>query len=199
MLLVSAVLFLGSVAGFSGDDARAVAAPPPLPIEKYLHETLPEAPVDKPKLKVDNFACYVCHGNYDGEELVVEHGMEKIGCIDCHGESLDHRNDEDNITPPGKMYPLEEVDKMCGACHHKHNVSAREVIERWQQRCPEKTNPKKIVCTDCHFQHRLQRRTVRWNKKTGEVIVRTQTEGAQLEDDLTSPGEQKPNRSRKGD
>jgi len=156
---------------FSRDDARAIAAPP-LSLDAYLDEKLPEAPKEKVKLKVDNFSCYVCHGNYDGEELVVSHGKEAIGCIDCHGKSYPHRNDEDNITPPDKMYPLDTVDKMCADCHDEHFASARKVIERWQERCPEKTDPKGIVCTDCHYQHRLNRRTVVWHKTTGEVIPR---------------------------
>ncbi|HUT95145.1 MAG TPA: ammonia-forming cytochrome c nitrite reductase subunit c552 [Thermoguttaceae bacterium] len=166
-----AVFALVYVADFSRDDARAVAAPP-LSLDGLLDEKLPEAPKEKEKLKVDNFACYVCHGNYDGEELVVSHGKEGTGCIDCHGKSYAHRNDEDNVTPPDKMYPLDAVDKMCADCHDEHIASARKVIERWQERCPEKADPKGIVCTDCHYQHRLQRRTVVWNKKTGEVILR---------------------------
>ena len=171
LLACSVVFAFGYVADFSRDDARAIAAPP-LSLDAYLDEKLPEAPKEKVKLKVDNFACHVCHGNYDGEELVVSHGKEAIGCIDCHGKSYAHRNDEDNITPPDKMYPLDTVDKMCADCHDEHIASARKVIERWQERCPEKPDPKGIVCTDCHYQHRLERRMVVWNKKTGEVILR---------------------------
>ena len=171
LLSLVAVFALGYFVDFSGDDVRAIAAPP-LSLDGFMDEKLPEAPKEKVKLKVDNFACYVCHGNYDGEELVVSHGKEGTGCIDCHGKSYAHRNDEDNITPPDKMYPLEAVDKMCGDCHDEHIAPAREVILRWQERCPEKTDPQGIVCTDCHYQHRLKRRTVVWNKKTGEVILR---------------------------
>jgi len=176
LLLACLVTFaLGIVAGFWRDDARAVAAPP-LSLEGYLDEKLPEAPKETEKLKVDNFSCYVCHGNYEGEELVVSHGKEAIGCIDCHGESYAHRNDEDNVTPPDKMYPPETIDKMCAECHEEHVASARDVIERWRERCPEKTNPNEIVCTDCHYQHRLERRVVVWHKRTGEVIPRGKKE-----------------------
>ena len=180
LLSIIAVLVAASWVGFVGESGRAVAAPPPLDISKYLDEKLPEAPKEKVKLKVDNFACYVCHGNYDGEELVVSHGVEAIGCIDCHGKSYEHRNDEDNITPPEKMYPLEAVDKMCGDCHEAHDVAAREVLQKWQERCPEKTDPKQIVCTDCHYQHRLERRMVRWNKKTGELIFKDEKQDENL-------------------
>jgi hypothetical protein len=44
------------------------------------------------------------------------------------------------------------------------------VITRWQQRCPEKRDVSQIVCTDCHGEHRLKNRTVRWNKTTGDLI-----------------------------
>jgi len=144
----------------------------PLSLEGFLDEKLPDAPKEKVELNVDNSACYVCHVNYETEGLVIKHGIEEIGCIDCHGESIDHRNDEDNITPPDIMYALDAIDEKCGECHDEHDAPAAEVIARWQDRCPQKTNPKKIVCTDCHFHHRLDRRTVQWNKKTGELIIR---------------------------
>ena len=169
LLLVPCLWLLGYVIEFAANDVRAAA--PPLSLEGYLDEKLPEAPAKTVKLKVDNSACYVCHANYDGEEMVVDHGIEKIGCIDCHGKSYAHRNDEDNITPPDKMYPLEEVDKMCADCHDTHDAPARKVIQRLQERCPEKTSPAQIVCTDCHYQHRLDRRTVRWDKKTGKLLL----------------------------
>jgi hypothetical protein len=54
-------------------------------------------------------------------------------------------------------------------------VAAREVLARWRERCPEKTEIKSIVCTDCHGYHRLARRTVRWNKKTGELLLRQES------------------------
>jgi formate-dependent nitrite reductase cytochrome c552 subunit len=119
----------------------------------------------------DNSACFVCHGNYDEEELALLHAKEEIGCVDCHGDSFDHRNDEDNVTPPDVMYWPARIDEACQECHDTHDVSAREVLKRWQERCPEKRDYKQVVCTDCHGYHRLQRRTVRWNKKTGELIV----------------------------
>jgi len=170
LLLAVAVVAAGLLVHVSGLPRGAVAAPPLVLDPELLKEGLPEDE-KREKLKVDNSACYVCHGNYDGEELVVTHGKEEVGCIDCHGESNDHRNDEDNITPPDTMYALVEVDDMCGECHDSHDATAREVLERWQQRCPDKAADE-VVCTDCHFHHRLERRVVRWNKKTGEVISR---------------------------
>jgi hypothetical protein len=187
----STVLLLLAAAGFlcdfSGSRAEAVAAAPPLSLEGFMDEKLPEAPEAKPKLKVDNSACYVCHGNYDGEELVVTHGMEDVSCMDCHGKSLAHRDDEDNITPPDKMFALDAIDSMCADCHDTHDAPARKVVERWQERCPAKTDVKELVCTDCHFQHRLAFRTVWWDKKTGELVIRKEGQRTKKAVDLTKP------------
>jgi hypothetical protein len=170
---------------------QAVAAPP-LSLEGYLDEKLPEAPECAEAAKVDNSACYVCHGNYDGEPLAATHASHKVGCMDCHGESLAHRNDEDNVTPPDKMYGPEDVKTMCRECHAKHNAPASDVIARWQQRCPAKTDPQKIVCTDCHFEHRMRFRTVWWNKKTGKLVVRKEGQRTKPAGDPTETGSDRP-------
>ena len=183
--VVLATLVLVSGVYFLSENDRAWGAPP-LSLEGFLDEKLPEASDDEPKLKVDNSACYVCHGNYDGESLVTKHGMEEIGCIKCHGESLEHRDDEDHVTPPDVMYPLEEIDKACRKCHEEHDAPAVKVVKRWRERCPKKTNPKELVCTDCHFQHRMKFRTVWWNKKTREFIIRKEGERIKRAVDNTS-------------
>lgn len=165
------VMLLGYLGYISPGGVQAVAAPP-LSLEGFLDEKLPEAPAEEEKIKADNESCYVCHGNYREEKFVLWHGKEDVGCIDCHGKSYEHRDDEDNITPPDKMYPLDAIKKCCEKCHEDHDAPARKVIARWRERCPEKTDPKTIVCTDCHGQHRLKMRVVRWNKKTGELLFR---------------------------
>jgi hypothetical protein len=171
-LTACCALVIAAWALTSAHRGSKTSAAPPLSLEGYLDEKLEEAPAEQKQLLVDNSACYVCHKNYDGEPLVMKHGAFEIGCVACHGESDDHRNDEENTTPPERMFALEDVDKMCSTmCHETHEASAKDVIARWRDRCPEKTNPDEIACTDCHFRHRLARRTVRWNKKTGELIV----------------------------
>jgi hypothetical protein len=148
---------------------------PPLVIDKSAPLLLDEPPAkakESQAFLIINDACYVCHNNYREEPLAVIHAKEETGCADCHGDSLDHRNDEDNITPPEIMYPLAKIDEACRECHDSHNVPAREVLTRWQERCPQKTDFSTVVCTDCHGFHRLERRVVRWNKETGELIVR---------------------------
>jgi formate-dependent nitrite reductase cytochrome c552 subunit len=146
---------------------------PPLIIDKdapRLLDTPAATAQDKPYLQI-NTACYVCHDNYKTELMSVQHAKEDIGCADCHGDSLEHRNDEDNITPPEIMYPAAKIDSMCQECHDTHDAPARQVLGRWQERCPEKTDFTTVVCTDCHGYHRLDNRTVRWDKETGDVLV----------------------------
>jgi hypothetical protein len=184
LLLAVVTVAFGYLVDFSGDDARVVAAPP-LSLEGLLDEKLPEAPEVDPDVKVDNSACYVCHENYNGEELVLQHAKEEVGCIDCHGKSSEHRDDEDNITPPDEMYGPGDIGKQCGECHEQHDADAVKVIGRWQERCPAKTDPKTIVCTDCHGTHRLRFRTVWWDKKTRKLIIRKEGQRTKVAPDLT--------------
>ncbi len=129
----------------------------------------PSAPQGTPKKRADNSACYVCHGNYDGETLETVHAEANVGCVQCHGESLGHRNDEAHRTPPEIMYPAEKIEAACQTCHDTHDVSAKKVLARWRQKCPTKTDPDQLVCTDCHGEHRLPRREVVWDKRTGKL------------------------------
>jgi len=170
LLLIVATLALVTLLQ-ERDDPQATGAPPPLSLEGLLDEKLPAAE-KQIKLAVDNSACYVCHRNLEKDELVVTHGKAEVACVDCHGQSLLHRNDEDNATAPDKMFGPDNIDTLCQSCHDEHDVPARAVIARWQERCAGKTRPETIVCTDCHFYHRLARRVVRWDKKTGQLIVR---------------------------
>lgn len=118
-----------------------------------------------------NQACFVCHVNYKEDPLVAWHASAEIGCTACHGTSYPHRNDENNTTPPDVMYPARKVDALCRKCHETHDAPAGAVIARWLERHPGKTDPKGIVCTDCHGDHRLKLRSVRWDKDTGELLT----------------------------
>ncbi len=156
-------------------------AAPPLSLDGYRDEKLPEAPHEAAGLDAINENCFVCHGNYRTEELVVSHAKAKVGCARCHGESLPHQRDEDHRTPPEKMYGRDGVDAMCRACHETHDAPALKVLTRWRDRCPQKTDPRQIVCTDCHYNHRLVARTVAWDrnsrKPTPAGKAKTQTQG----------------------
>ncbi|MHC4646917.1 MAG: cytochrome c3 family protein [Planctomycetota bacterium] len=93
-----------------------------------------------------NAACYVCHIGFVKEQISKVHLGKDIGCIDCHGLSAPHANDENiGATPPDIMFERDEVDTMCLKCHSRHEISAEE-LAKYQ------SHP---VCTDCHGSHRL--------------------------------------------
>ena len=152
---------------------------PPLIVDKKAPRLAPQAappaardePVANPAA-AENESCYVCHGDYREEPMVGWHLKANVSCVKCHGPSHAHRDDEDNVTPPDVMYAAAEIDAACQKCHEDHLAPARKVIATWKQRCPQKTNPDDVVCTDCHGQHRRPFRTVQWDKKTRELIVR---------------------------
>jgi hypothetical protein len=172
--------------------------PPPLVISKDAPLLL-EEPKAKPAAKfvlklpgqkvADNEPCFVCHTNYREESMAVSHANANHGCVECHGESTAHRNDEDNITPPDIMLGGADIAKNCAKCHEEHNAPADKVIAMWQEKCPARTNPKEMLCTDCHGQHRLKFRTVWWDKKTGKLGERAPGERTRPNPDLTKvPG-----------
>lgn len=190
--LVLTSLVIAFIAIAASDQVGSAMAAPPLSIEDLLHEELPEAPKEKDEILADNSACFVCHGNYQEEPFVLAHAKDDVGCVDCHGQSHDHRNDEDNITPPDTMYAPADIAPGCAKCHETHDAPAAKVIARWKERCPAKTDPKSLVCTDCHGEHRLKFRTVWWNKKTGELIVRKEGQRTKVAKDLgTKPSVEK--------
>ncbi|MDD3470683.1 MAG: cytochrome c3 family protein [Thermoguttaceae bacterium] len=156
-------------------------AAPPLVLDDEEEVTLLGGDdVDPEMIKKENAArelngkCYVCHGNYIEEEFAKKHALGKVGCFDCHGEAVAHRNDENHLTPPDHMFSSSELpDEMvesCQACHETHDVAAKDVLTRYQERKLDKKPLEEVTCMDCHGSHRLDKRTVRWNKRTGEVI-----------------------------
>lgn len=135
---------------------------PPLLLEDG-NDTEESAPPTGPI--ADNSRCYVCHINYADEELAVLHARANISCERCHGACDVHCSDEDNITPPDIMYPLEKINLSCMACHPKDTIDI-------QPHEPLLTGIKteKKYCTNCHGSHHLSYRTRKWNKTTGELI-----------------------------
>lgn len=180
--------------GASSGGSKPGGGPPPLVIDRsapLLLETPAELPRDpwapvQPR-GADNSACYVCHANYEKESLAEVHRKANVGCVKCHGPSLAHRNDEDNVVPPDVMYWPERIDASCAECHLKHNAPARDVLARWLERCPEKTDPQAVVCTDCHGDHRLNFRTVWWDRKTGDLVVRPEGQRVKHRDAPSEP------------
>jgi hypothetical protein len=126
---------------------------------------------------VANPFCKACHVDFDEEGLAVTHKAAGIGCERCHGESLRHRSDEANITPPELMYPKERINPTCMMCHPRHEIrkveSHRPILEAnlsVLETAPPDGHAQKY-CTDCHGrEHRMKVRTVRWDKCTGQLV-----------------------------
>jgi hypothetical protein len=143
-------LALAAVIVATGGCEEKVLNEPPLLLEEST-DTQELAPPSGPV--ADNSRCHVCHLNYAVEELAVVHGRANIGCEQCHGSSDAHCSDEDNVTPPDIMFPMEKINSFCKSCH-----------------ADAKLGGGKKYCTDCHGDHRLGHRTRRWDKSTGELI-----------------------------
>ncbi len=123
---------------------------------------------------VANAFCIVCHYAFGEEELALNHERVGIGCERCHGESERHRSDEDNITPPEIMYPKAKINPTCMMCHPRgkiRHVSDHASFLAGAETIFDKSNGQKQYCTDCHVKdHRINVRTIRGNKATGELL-----------------------------
>jgi len=159
------------------EKTESAGGPPPLVVDSdapLLLDEPTEQQQDSTEMTtaaaVENTACFVCHANYRFEALASSHAGANIGCSVCHGQSFEHKNDENNTTPPEKMYSADTIDSFCQSCHNSHDVPASKVVALWKKRNPGKTDPEKIVCTDCHGEHRMKVRTIIWDKKTGKLL-----------------------------
>ena len=117
---------------------------------------------------VDNSRCFVCHKQYDVEPFAVSHARFGVSCEDCHGMSDGHCGDEGHLIPPDEMYAKETIVPACMECHKDAKRLAKD-----DTACPrhhEEPIISKQVCTNCHGRHRLDKRLVRWDKGTGELI-----------------------------
>ncbi len=103
-----------------------------------------------------NAACYVCHMTFVKEELAKVHLKAKVGCIQCHGLSAKHANDENiGATKPDITFKREQVDASCAKCHQTHDAPAQKVVARFVERHLAANKPP--ICTDCHGQHKIAR------------------------------------------
>jgi hypothetical protein len=114
--------------------------------------------------------CNDCHMGYIGEPLALAHAKAGMSCDSCHGKSRAHYSDESNTTPPDKMFPADKINPFCRGCHDSHDVPPGKVVALWMKRNSDKTDPDKIVCTDCHGEHRMKVRTIIWDKETGKRL-----------------------------
>ena len=109
----------------------------------------------------DNSECLICHMDFKNEELSVKHDQVGIGCINCHGDSLAHGDDELNITPPDRLYGRAEILPFCKGCHSTHMEGKvyDEFVKNWHSK--RRPNGRMIlddsVCTDCHGNHAVLR------------------------------------------
>ena len=132
------------------------------------------------KLAVKTFTanqfCAACHYGFIDEEMALTHEKAGIGCERCHGESERHRSDENNITPPEIMYPVEKITPTCMMCHPRHEIEhvashkpmlagAKTIFDS------DQSNSEQMYCTTCHAkEHKINVRTIQWNKATGELL-----------------------------
>jgi len=131
-----------------------------------LEEAIPAQEPDPPSGPIaDNSRCHVCHINFENEALTLVHAQAGIGCQRCHGASDAHCSDEDNITPPDTMYPIEKIQPFCMGCHTKEKIGVAV-----HNSVMAETEPAKACCTNCHGDHRLSYRTRQWDKVTGALI-----------------------------
>lgn len=153
--------------------------------EKIGGKRLKEETADKQKEDetfVANSFCVACHYDFDEEELALNHKIAGIGCERCHGESERHRSDENNITPPEIMFPRQKINPTCMMCHPrnelKKNLDHNPVLAGSEIIFDEDTGQsvsggsgQNKSCTDCHGkQHRINVRSVRWDKATGKLL-----------------------------
>ncbi|MBL7218921.1 MAG: hypothetical protein ISS69_02310 [Phycisphaerae bacterium] len=102
-----------------------------------------------------NAACYVCHMTYVKEPMSRLHLKHKVYCIDCHGTSAAHANDEDiGATKPDIYFKRDQVNGSCRKCHEHHDAAPEKVIKRWIEKKLTVSPP---VCTDCHGSHKIKR------------------------------------------
>ncbi len=165
----------------SADEKESTKAPVKETSVKRACDKDPKWKVTKPDLsqepiEADNSFCLVCHANLEEEELVDIHIGVGVGCELCHGLSDDHSADEDSRTPPEIMWPKQRISGRCMTCHPREEMlvdkdaaeSHRKVFARWEN--PNKTEPGKKYCTECHGKHRIRNRTRIWNKETGKLL-----------------------------
>lgn len=143
-------------------------------IERRTKEECVEPEVEKETF-VANVFCSACHYGFEDEELARTHRLAGIGCERCHGESERHRSDEANVTPPEIMYPRAKINPTCMMCHPRHEIKhekSHEVLLAGAKTVFDAdSETSKLYCTTCHAkEHRINVRSIRWNKATGELL-----------------------------
>ena len=127
-----------------------------------------------------NIGCIHCHGestvhrndenNTTPPEIM--YPAEKIDafCQGCH--STAHDIPPKTIITRWLKHSEEEPNASCTGCHKEDDVPPAKVVARWKERGLDKAknDPDEIICTDCHGEHRMEVRTVIWDKKSGKLL-----------------------------
>ena len=138
---------------------------PLVPLVLLLALAAPDSGASKPE-PADNSYCYACHANYEEEKLTTVHHPVGVGCETCHGASIQHSGDEDNITPPERMFAKDQIVPFCMTCHEKAKLAKKDDHKAFFKD-PEPGE----TCNNCHAEkHRLAVRTRIWDKKTGKLL-----------------------------
>jgi hypothetical protein len=116
------------------------------------------------KAAAQNARCFVCHTNFQNEKLTVAHSRGGVGCTSCHGKSDAHCADENNITAPDIIYARAAIKPACMQCHPETDIGRKSQHKEVIAGTGSKT------CTDCHGNHRLPTRTIRWDKTTRQLL-----------------------------
>lgn len=114
---------------------------------------------------VDNRSCYGCHPAYDGETLSLDHERAGIGCRDCHGVCVAHNIGKSVEDAPDVMFSPEEINPACFECHSKMDLMETPAHDSFFAGTSEQD-----TCTDCHGEHRLAKRVIRWDRHTGNLL-----------------------------
>jgi len=92
--------------------------------------------------------CILCHVDIEDEHLASTHcTADNMGCVECHGQSVGHINDENNEVKPDVMFTRANTDRLCSPCHD----CSRQVTPDWKQTPASKRK----TCTGCHPAHRF--------------------------------------------
>jgi hypothetical protein len=155
------VLFVGMVAVAGCRDSESDSAPDGQPVEGTTVTAIKASMTERPE---DNRLCLVCHEMLAEELIAKSHEEQDILCVDCHGPSRLHMEDEMQMTKPDNLMGRAEVDPFCKECHpqHKDEAVVDAFRKEWWGR--DRPNGRVInndsICTDCHGMHNIKEKQV---------------------------------------
>jgi len=148
-LAILAAFALVALAALAEDDDNAPTMDPTVPAG-----TPPNIALDV----TDNWACLVCHLDFETETLTAKHVEAGISCSRCHGPSDAHQHDEMSATTPDFLFGRQEIEPLCKSCHpagHEDQAKVDAFLAEWRgkQRPNGRTILDTSTCTDCHGEH----------------------------------------------